>query len=347
MPPKRPASFAQRLLSGLQPSTGRRRSDAGDTEKLTEEVFSDEFDFYSVDEGAEPTIEQRINRKEVDGQLYYPVVRISAGPDLGGFVNLALQGEVLIGRDPKAQLQLSDPGVSRLHARVAWREEGWFEVVDLGSTNGVEIGGVPVRQTVVEPGTKVDIVNVSLMLELLTAPQIDHLKRVARRLQLAVGRDPLTGLYLRSFMDDRLPELVTRARNKGHYLCCLFLDIDHFKKVNDRFGHQVGDEVLRQAAHIVVQTCRQEDQWVRYGGEELVAFMPGTDEETAWTVAERVRLEFLAYDWSRTHPDLGVTVSLGLARLRPGEPVDSWLGRADQAMYLAKRLGRNRVERSD
>jgi diguanylate cyclase (GGDEF)-like protein len=343
---QRPSRFTSRLLQGLQPGVGRRRND-GDSEKHTEEVLSDELDFYTVDENAEPTIERRVNRKKVAGRLFYPVVRISAGADLGGFVNLALKDEILIGRDPKADLQLSDPGVSRMHARVAWREEGYFEVVDLGSTNGVEIGGVPVRQTVVEPGTKVDIVNVSLMLELLEAPQIDHLRRVAKRLQLAEGRDPLTGLFTRSFMDDRLPEMVRQARDSGCYLCCLFLDIDHFKKVNDRFGHQLGDEVLRQAAHIVVQACRNEDQWVRYGGEEFVCFMPGTDEETAWAAAERLRMAFLAYDWSRSHPELSVTVSLGLARLRPGEPEESWIGRADQALYLAKRTGRNRVERAD
>ncbi len=347
MAPKRPSPFTSRLLSGLHPVVGRRREDSGDAERMTEEVVSEELDFYTVDENAEPTIERRINRKKVGGRLFYPIVRVSAGSDLGGFVNLALKGEILIGRDPKADLQLSDVGVSRLHARVSWREEGWFEVVDLGSTNGVEIGGVPVKQTVVEPGTKVDIVNVSLMLELLEAPQIDHLRRVANRLQLAEGRDPLTGLFMRVFMEDRLPDMVATARETGHYICCLFLDIDHFKKVNDRFGHQVGDEVLRQAAHIVVQACRNEDHWVRYGGEELVAFMPGTDEETAWAAAERLRMAFMAYDWSRTHADLSVTVSLGLARLRPGEPVESWLGRADQAMYLAKNLGRNRVERAD
>jgi len=347
MPPKRPSRFTSRLLSGLSSTVNRRHNDAGDVENLTEDVESEVLDFYTLDQAAEPTIESKIHRKEVGGRLFYPIVRVSAGSDLGGFVNLALNGEVVIGRDPKADLQLSDVGVSRLHAKVSWREEGHFEVVDLGSTNGVEIGGVPIKETMVEPGTKVDIVNVSLMLELLEAPQIDHLRRVASRLQLAEGRDPLTGLFMRTFMEDRLPDMVTQARDSGHYLCCLFLDIDHFKKVNDRFGHQVGDEVLRQAAHIVVQACRQEDEWVRYGGEELVAFLPGTDEETAWAAAERLRMAFMVYDWSRTHADLTVTVSLGSARLRPGEPLESWLGRADQAMYLAKRLGRNRVERAD
>jgi diguanylate cyclase (GGDEF)-like protein len=346
MAARRPSHFTSRLLRGLNQPAGRRSVDR-DGEGYTDEVPSEELDFYANDDLGEPTIERRINRKKVAGRLFYPVVRIAAGPDLGGFVNLALKDEVLIGRDPKADLQLSDPGVSRQHARVKWREDGRFEVRDLGSTNGVEIGGVPVLHTVVEPGTRVDIVNVSLMLELLEAPQIDHLKRVTLKLQLAEGRDPLTGLYMRTYMDDRLPELVTTARGTGHFLCCLFLDIDHFKKVNDRFGHQVGDEVLRQAAHIVVQACRQEDQWVRYGGEEFLAFMPGTDEETAWAAAERLRVAFLAYDWSRTHPDLRVTISLGLARLRPSEPLESWIGRADQALYLAKRLGRNRVERAD
>ena len=337
-----------RILQGVLPTASRRAGeDRVDLEGMTEELFSDTMDLFTVDDLVEPTIERKINRTQSQGRVFFPVVWVIAGPDLHSFVNLALMDEIIVGRDPKAGLCLSDPGVSRRHAVIRWREDGKFEVHDLGSTNGVEIDGELVDAVVVEPGTKVNIVNVTLMLALLEAPQIDHMKRMVSRLAQADGHDNLTGLHMRSWLDDKLPNMVTRAQATGHYLCCLFLDLDHFKLLNDRFGHLVGDQVLQQAARLGVASCRLDDVWVRYGGEELVAFMPNTDEEKAWVVAERVRQALLSYDWSRTHPDLQVTASIGTSRLHPGESVESWLNRADQAMYLAKRSGRNRVERAD
>ncbi len=343
-----PRRFTSRILAGVLPRPGRRAGeDRTDDEALTEELVHEEIELFTVDDLVEPTIERKINRTRLEGRVFFPVVWVIAGPDLHSYVNLALQDEIIVGRDPKAALRLSDAGISRQHALIRWREDGKFEVRDLGSTNGVEVDGELVDAAVVEPGTKVNIVNVTLMLGLLEAPQIDHMKRMEDRLARAAGHDNLTGLHLRSFLDDKLPNMVTRAQASGYYLCCLFLDLDHFKQVNDRFGHLVGDQVLQQTARLAVASCRLDDVWVRYGGEELVAFMPNTDEEKAWAVAERVRLAILAYDWSRTHADLQVTASIGTSRIRPGETVDSWLGRADKAMYLAKRTGRNRVERAD
>jgi diguanylate cyclase (GGDEF)-like protein len=355
-----PADFPGRLLSrvGRGASHSRRARDEGPPalgdqpgehpgERLGERPEDAVGDLYTVDDLGDPTIEKRINRTTVDGVLCYPVVAVAAGPDLGAFATLALQDDVLVGRDPKAELELTDPGVSRLHARITWRPDGRFLVEDLGSTNGVLVQGQRVRQVVVDPGTVVVISSDTLVLDLLDTDRIDHMRRVNARLLNADGRDPLTGLATRLFMDDKLPDLVAEARRTGCYLCCLFLDLDHFKNVNDTYGHQVGDAVLRQVAHIAVKACRQEDSWVRYGGEELVGFMPGTDEEAAWRVAERLRQAILCWDWSRIHKGLQVTASIGLSRLRPGEPVESWVGRADQALYLAKRNGRNRVERAD
>lgn len=337
-----------RILHGLVSRPGRRAGeDTVDVEAMTEELVREDLDLYTVDDLVEPTIERRINRTKRKGRVYFPVVWVIAGPDLHSYVKLTLVDEVVIGRDPKADLRLSDPEVSRRHALIRWRDDGKFEVHDLGSTNGVEIDGQRVDAVVVEPGTKVNIVNVTLMVGLLEAPQIDHMKRLEARLASAEGCDTLTGLHRRSWLEEKLPYMVTRAQATGHYLCCLFLDLDHFKQVNDSFGHLVGDQVLRQAARLAVSSCRLEDVWVRYGGEELVAFMPNIDEERAWAVAERVRTAIMSYDWSRTHADLLVTASIGTARLRPGETVESWIGRADKALYMAKHNGRNRVERAD
>lgn len=301
----------------------------------------------TLDDFIDSTIEEKFNRAHVGGVLCFPVVAVVAGPDMGSFVELTRQDAVEIGRGVTAGLVLSDPGVSRNHVRVTWQADGRFLVEDLGSTNGVLIQGELVRRRVVPPGTLMVIHHNSIMLAVFDPERIQHMERVNAKLQAAEDRDALTGLATRSFLDHDLPDLVAAARKEGCYLCCLFLDLDHFKLVNDNFGHQVGDATLSQAARLAVKACRQEDTWVRFGGEEFLGVMPCTDEETAWVAAERVREAIEGHDWSLTHPSLKVTCSIGLSRLRPGEPVESWIGRADQALYLAKRNGRNRAERAD
>jgi diguanylate cyclase (GGDEF)-like protein len=301
----------------------------------------------TLDDFGDTTMDEKYNRTRVGGVLCFPVVAVVAGPDMGAFVELTRTDSVEIGRDPAVGLVLSDPGASRNHARVTWQDDGRFLVEDLGSTNGVLIQGERVHRRVVPPGTLVVVHRNSLMLDVFDHEQILHMGRVNAKLQRAEDRDDLTGLATRRFLDDDLPGLIAAARQDGCYLCCLFLDLDHFKLVNDNFGHQVGDATLSQAARLAVKACRQDDTWVRFGGEEFLGIMPGTDEETAWLAAERVREAIEQHDWSLTHPALRVTCSIGLSRLRPGEPVESWIGRADQALYLAKRNGRNRVERAD
>ncbi|MFH1464125.1 MAG: GGDEF domain-containing protein [Pseudomonadota bacterium] len=340
-----PADFPGRFLSRFARPGARRERHSRDLEESTGEAPS--LDPYALDDLAAPTVEKRINRTTVGGVLAYPVAAVVVGPDIGNFVNFAMKDDIIIGRDPGADLLLTDPGVSRKHARVTWRDDNKFLVEDLGSTNGVHSQGRQLDEDIVAPGTVIDISDSSIILQLLSQDRIEHMMKVNAKMQQADGRDPLTHLHTRLFLDEQLPDLVSFHRRESHKLCCLFLDLDHFKDLNDTYGHPLGDSVLKQVAHLVVQACRQEDHWVRYGGEELVGFLPNTDEETAWLAAERVRAFIEEHDWSRNRPGMKVTCSIGLSRLRPGEPVESWIGRADEALYLAKRNGRNRVERSD
>ncbi len=161
--------------------------------------------------------------------------------------------------------------------------------------------------------------------------------------------DPLTGVHNRRYFDRRLVEEVERAQRSGQPLCCLFIDIDFFKRINDNFGHQVGDRVLQEVAGRIKAQLRLSDALGRYGGEEFAVLLVQTPAEQATEIAERIRSS-IAGDAFRLGGDhnLQITISIGVAAYRSSDtPPDNaeWLvSRADQALYRAKEEGRNRVE---
>jgi two-component system cell cycle response regulator len=164
-----------------------------------------------------------------------------------------------------------------------------------------------------------------------------------RQTELAV-RDGLTGLYNRRAFNELLAQAVAREDRQGGRFGLLILDLDHFKKLNDTFGHPAGDAALKSAAEVLKQHLRRGDQAARYGGEEFVVILPGTDEAGAQHLAERVREAVeknrLVFEGAK----LSLTASFGLA-MWPGdgkEP-DALLASADRALYAAKQAGRNRV----
>lgn len=164
-------------------------------------------------------------------------------------------------------------------------------------------------------------------------------------LSLAIT-DKLTKLYNRHYLDTHLGNMVEQSVAKNKPLSLLILDMDHFKSVNDTYGHTVGDEVLQQLAGMILGSIRSADLAARYGGEEFVVLMPETDKEGALDVAERVRktVEESPFKISHQVGELKKTVSIGVATLEPGEVAAHLLERADQRLYKAKNSGRNKVE---
>jgi two-component system cell cycle response regulator len=164
-------------------------------------------------------------------------------------------------------------------------------------------------------------------------------------LEMAIT-DQLTGLHNRRYMGRHLDTLVANAEKSGRPVAFLILDIDYFKSVNDTYGHDIGDEVLREFASRIAANVRGIDLACRYGGEEFVVVMPDTDMEFAATVAERLRrsVEATPFGISRAPHKLSVTISIGIAASEGREDnAEQLLHRADQALYRAKREGRNRV----
>ncbi|WP_207263502.1 GGDEF domain-containing protein [Pseudomonas sp. GW101-3H06] len=156
-------------------------------------------------------------------------------------------------------------------------------------------------------------------------------------------RDPLTDTGNRIAMDQTLLREIEVSRRHLHPLSLLMLDIDHFKQINDTHGHSVGDEVLKAVAALIKQQLRNVDMVFRFGGEEFLIVLSNTNREAAALVGERLRLAVQTEEFVAEGRSIELTVSLGCSTLLPGESAESLLRRADNALYVAKREGRNRL----
>lgn len=157
-----------------------------------------------------------------------------------------------------------------------------------------------------------------------------------------VREDPLTKLYNRRFLSEWFPPEWARCQQEGRSLCVALADLDNFKRTNDHFGHKIGDLVLSTVATLLQSNSRASDVCVRYGGEELLVVMPDTAIEPGVAVCERLRLAIAQYPWEQLHPELAVTISIGLVA-NPASSVEQLLQRADKQLYAAKSRGKNQV----
>ncbi|EJM70692.1 diguanylate cyclase (GGDEF) domain-containing protein [Pseudomonas sp. GM50] len=156
-------------------------------------------------------------------------------------------------------------------------------------------------------------------------------------------RDPLTDTGNRIAMDQTLEREIEMSRRHSQPLSLLMLDIDHFKQINDTYGHSAGDEVLKAVAASIKNQLRNVDMVFRFGGEEFLILLSNTSREAAAMIGERLRFAAQAQDYEAEGKMIELTVSIGCSTLLPGESAESLLRRADSALYVAKREGRNRL----
>ncbi|GEM_PF-374927 len=161
-----------------------------------------------------------------------------------------------------------------------------------------------------------------------------------RELKFLADVDSLTGLYNRRKIEEILRQEIERAKRYGSPLSILLIDVDNFKQINDTYGHQKGDEVLRKMASLIRAEIRATDAVGRFGGEEFLIVLPQTDHQSALRVAERLRRRMAGTDFGVDR----LTVSIGVTSLKGNEDMKTLFARVDRAMYLAKEKGRNRVE---
>ena len=177
--------------------------------------------------------------------------------------------------------------------------------------------------------------------------EVESLRRELEQVKEESMTDGLTGISNRKAFDAVLEHTIHTARETGVDFCVLLIDIDHFKLVNDTYGHLVGDKVLRFAAATIKRMVRGKDMVARYGGEEFALILPDTDLDGATTVAEHIRKTVSAGDLKDKSGSSSygrITVSIGLAQFSPSDLPNKLIERADRALYLAKEHGRNRVE---
>jgi diguanylate cyclase (GGDEF)-like protein len=264
---------------------------------------------------------------------------VIAGPSFGEMHRL--QGpRSVIGRADMAAIRLLDDGISREHA-VIERDGGKNVLVDLGSTNGTFCNGERIKRHDLVDGDKISV-GASTIFKFTYQDQVDE--RYQKRLFESALRDGLTATFNRRYFVDRLNTEMRFASRHDKALALLFVDIDHFKKINDGFGHQAGDHVLAAVARELTATIRAEDVLARYGGEEFAIICREIEKEGALALGERLRgaVERARYEYEgRAIP---VTISVGAAVARKPQQVQPLIAAADAAMYEAKRAGRNRVQ---
>ncbi len=279
---------------------------------------------------------------------FTPALTLLDGPSPGTVFRLdggRTRRAFIAGRAAEADISIPDDTVSRRHARI-WIQKGDNDdramVEDLQSTNGTFVNGQKAFRTKLERGDRLTLGSVIFRFDLLDPVEVKVVEEMESRVQEAYT-DSLTGLQTRRFLGD----IEAAASPAGGTVSAILVDLDHFKKVNDTFGHGVGDQVLKRAAASLRDCLRAQDLAIRWGGEEFLAVLPSADLLAAASVADRILNQIRARDVEDLMPGGALSASLGVAMTRPGESFKDLIDRADQALYEAKNDGRDRVEISE
>ncbi|MEE9385798.1 MAG: GGDEF domain-containing protein [Nannocystaceae bacterium] len=271
-------------------------------------------------------------------------VVVLAGDRMGEMFPLN-DGRTTIGRGLQTDVRINDEGISRTHA-VIEHVDGEYLLSDAGSTNGTYSNGSRVDKSELAEGDKIQI-GATSVLKFTYHDDLDE--DFQRSLYESALRDRLTGIFNRGYFNNRLESDLAFALRHGKPLALLIFDIDHFKQVNDTYGHPVGDAVLRELAQRVLGSTRSEDIFARYGGEEFVLICRDVDAIRAARAAHRILELVRSTAFSIEAHTLDVTISMGLADIAMLEEpsANALVAAADAALYVAKRNGRNRIEISD
>lgn len=251
----------------------------------------------------------------------------------------------LIGRDPTCDITIYDNAMSRVHAAVDLLEQGYC-LSDLNSTNGTYVDDELLRGRIPLQGGELIRMGGSILKFMSAMDEEANYHAVVHEL---MTRDSLTNAFNRSYLIPIVEQELDLCRKQGNHFSLVILDIDHFKKINDRYGHLVGDEVLRVFCERIRQELRNHDMLARFGGEEFVLACPRTGLAEAARIAERVRLAIASQPFHTQGGAITVTCSLGVA-CSNGEDFrscDALVSAADEQLYSAKKSGRNRVQMFD
>lgn len=276
-----------------------------------------------------------------------PVLRVIEGANKGEHYILS-KDQSIIGRDRKCTFYFKDPKMSRKHAqftvekRSNERKENIVKIVDLESRNGVWVNEVKIATPVeILNGDTVKIGGLLFGFYLKFVEEID----LENYLFKLATKDITTGLLTKSFFESSLEFEFRRCQRYKRPMTFVIMDLDHFKKVNDTYGHPIGDLVLKEVGGILTKQLRFEDTAIRYGGEEFAIILPETNSLDAIAVLERIRNNIQEHHFRNADNEkFHVTASFGLAEFSNDFPdTKSLVDSADKSLYQAKNTGRNKI----
>jgi len=252
--------------------------------------------------------------------------------------------EMIIGRDPSADISIPDPAISKRHAKVT-REGAVIKIEDLGSSNGTVINGKKLESGNVSKLAKEDMIKLgNSIVKYLPAGEIEII--FYGNLNQAANTDPMTRCFNKGYFLEAIDAEMKRAKALSTPLSLIFFDLDHFKKVNDTYGHDGGDYVLKEFSNLIrsVGILKPKDIFARYGGEEFCMLMPGTTLQEATDMAETMRGKIQMHPFVYEGKRIPITSSLGVAEMKSDMDAPSDLIKAsDKMLYESKQGGRNRV----
>ncbi len=268
------------------------------------------------------------------------LVSIYAGGDLGKKYDLN-STVTTIGRSASCNIVINDESVSRLHCEVRIRMDGTYEVRDNDSTNGTWVNDTPVKGT--HPIHDRDFIKSGkVIFKFLSGDNIetDYYEEIYRLTTV----DGLTQVFNKRYYLEALEREMSRARRYSRELSLIMFDIDHFKRVNDTYGHLAGDYVLRKLAAAIKGVIRREDIFARYGGEEFSIILPEIGLDNARFFSEKIRKVVEAESFIFENQIIPVTISVGVALYNSGmRRIEEFILTADDYLYQAKKSGRNRT----
>ncbi|MEO6574902.1 MAG: GGDEF domain-containing protein [Polyangiaceae bacterium] len=269
-----------------------------------------------------------------------PCLVVLVGQNVGETHRLA-RGESVVGRSASATIHLVDDAISRKHVKIT-RQGEEVVLVDLESANGTFVNGDRVARSVLKDGDKVRLGHTTV-LKFTYQDKLDE--AFQRHMYDAALRDGLTKIFNKKYIDDRLIAEAAYAQRHNGELSLVLIDVDHFKKVNDTFGHPAGDYVLARMAELVSTALRAEDVFGRYGGEEFLVICRGIPLSSAGVVGERLRMIVQSSTFEFAKKVIPLTISVGVASrvFEKLETASQLFVAADGALYEAKGAGRNRV----
>lgn len=312
------------------------------TESERETIFNPDDDSDAADATLMGSLHQRAHPRHL---TFTPLLICLEGGHRGMRYTLKAK-EQIIGRSRDADIRLDDELVSRQHARIVWHNFGtpqippYCTIEDLGSRNGTELNGVPLlAPTQLRERDRILVGTTLLGFFLRDATEAE----LERSLYDLATKDALTGLDNRHQFNAMLVHHVERARRYERPLALLIIDADRFKRINDEFGHDVGDRALVQLARVISTSCRASEICARWGGEEFAVLCPETTAEGAITLAERIRQRVRIFPLEHDDRLIPLSVSIGGAMLQAEDNADTLFRRADQSLLRAKEIGRNRT----